>query len=426
MSKSQNNWSQAERHYTEKAAENEKADTSLTVTGLTSGTIYYFRVRTQGDGSSYSAEYGDPSDVVEATTYGFTASVKYQTQAVQGSHPEWGVLDHKYVQVSIAMTVDGDIPSGYKFRLVLNTSETGFQIDSNGQCDWRFRLPNDAKMTDWFMVAGPDTSTQRLVKSFRLARCGLGDAGNSGFRVEGSDSSGNEFLIINSGRIEQAWHRSSNSVTYFVQGSRVNNGKYIINGGTSLDGSGTEVPGLFPASPLSPNPALLEHQNYMGAVKVWNNLLKGRLSLDPAASKTNAGIVIRGYWDTHPANGKDSKCGESIACTHGAGTYPVIGNGQPFWVEAPPRWGDSRKYDPNKSDSENRKNQPKEKTWTDDWLKYTADRDNYQFLPKVLAHEFGHTIGLQHTDVSGNIMSHGTSQVILGSHDRHGAEAIYP
>ena len=108
---------------------------------------------------------------------------------------------------------------------------------------------------------------------------------------------------------------------------------------------------------------------------------------------------------------KDPHCGGYIACVKRAGTYPEIGEGQPFYIEDPPHWE-------HLDDAEE---------WTLNWDDSDKYRLQYQYLPTVLAHEFGHTIGLQHPAGRGpNIMSNVELQLVLGSDDEKGAQAIYP
>lgn len=80
-----------------------------------------------------------------------------------------------------------------------------------------------------------------------------------------------------------------------------------------------------------------------------------------------------------------------MACVYFVGTYPHIGNGQVFVIEDPPRW-------PKDDAGTVRK-------WTTKIAVWQAAPEFNEYLPRVLMHEFGHTLGLGHTAVSGAIMA---------------------
>ncbi len=149
-------------------------------------------------------------------------------------------------------------------------------------------------------------------------------------------------------------------------------------------------------------------------------------------------MVIQGYWDedaggsTYVVDGKeverktksykDPKCGVSIACVIGTGSHPHTGNKQPLWIEDPPHWG----------------NYEDAREWTTDFDESLDFPDDFQYLPAILMHEFGHTIGLGHGTTWKEIMngrirelepcSYAGSQrerCGLSTNDKDGAKAIY-
>lgn len=80
--------------------------------------------------------------------------------------------------------------------------------------------------------------------------------------------------------------------------------------------------------------------------------------------------------------------GASVACTDPADDYPHIGSRQSFWIEDPPHWG----------------HLPDDEEWTIQFSIAAKEEDSFEYLPWVLIHEFGHTIGLGHSAESGTIM----------------------
>ena len=67
-----------------------------------------------------------------------------------------------------------------------------------------------------------------------------------------------------------------------------------------------------------------------------------------ATSSKYLGTLILGYWDEVPdgaisdtdPSGQDVriKCRATVACLYGAGTYPTIGQLEPFCIEEPLHW----------------------------------------------------------------------------------------
>jgi len=168
---------------------------------------------------------------------------------------------------------------------------------------------------------------------------------------------------------------------------------------------------------------------YSSAAGLWNNVTGTKMSLEQAPNNTGPGVIIKGYWDTVPdgvrARGK-TECPTSVACTKGtdASKYPVLSQNQELYIEEPPHW-------PNKEHRE---------TWTLNFIQAMQRSDEFEYLPWILFHEFGHVLGLSDTPGSTNSIMGGqvrdlyppcsgeaTSKGLCGisDYDRNGIRAIY-
>ena len=104
-----------------------------------------------------------------------------------------------------------------------------------------------------------------------------------------------------------------------------------------------------------------------------------------------------------PQTARTPSVGIQLPARFPAGTYPHIGDGQEFWIEDPPRWGDKSKN--------TQSDQPDAKVWTTNFRDFADNTTKYQYLPSVLMHEFGHTLGLQH-GVRGETIMRGATREI--------------
>ena len=316
----------------------------------------------------------------------------------------WGVLHRDRIEIhdSIARTDE------YRFRLGI-PGYPGFQVNRD-TCQWPIPSQASVQWTNWASLRGG---------RIQMVRCGVGTGNSVGISVQvrQEEDSTNYPVFTANLTIPQAWHRNDHQVKYYISG-------------TSQDGITGIGPqpllGLFPSDKPSnipdsyvPNPELLKPRNYSDATGAWNDVNAG-VTISHTISHREADVLIVGYWDPNPGKGDDPKCGGSIACTQGKGIYPHLGDGQPLLIEDPPHWG-------SKKTSE---------IWTTDFYKASQLSSAFEYLPSVLVHEFGHTIGLGHS-LSGDIMSGavrelppcpntpGTSNCGLSDTDKNGAKGIY-
>ncbi len=297
----------------------------------------------------------------------------------QLANSEWGVLDYASVVLREAGFTRTD---GHQLRLRLPAS-TGFE---GGRACPRYPAPTDTTMLEspWVPSGG----------GFFLARCGLGAGATISYEVQVRLGTGGTAasLYTAATTIRRSWHRHDRRVLYFIRGT-------LANG--DIDGEQMFSINLS----RTPHPTLTEPLNYQNAAKAWENVPSGGVTLDRLLSGSSRDVIISGYWE--PGIGIKDQCGGSVACTYGAGTYPHLGNGQVFVIEDPPRWpGEGRKE------------------WTTSFTDAQNMGDKLEYLPWVLMHEFGHTLGLGHSP-DGNAIMGGANQTGLGDTDIGGLKATY-
>ena len=163
---------------------------------------------------------------------------------------------------------------------------------------------------------------------------------------------------------------------------------------------------MFPANAgMTPSEALTTALNYQNAAKAWQNVPASGVTLDRLLIGSSPDVVISGYWD--PGAGNEDDCTGSVACVFPVGTYPHLGNGQVFLIEDPPRWPRGG-----------------EKEWTIDFQDALDMRDKLEYLPRVLMHEFGHTLGLGHS-ADGDAIMGGKRRAGISNTDAQGLRATY-
>ena len=242
----------------------------------------------------------------------FNAPILYEGRPIETGH--WGVLHSADVTIQFTANATANI-ADYEFKLDLNSSETGFHVNSGtGRCT----PSTGATDTGWFTVR-----FVVIMNVFALTRCGLGDVTNSGMVLKARPIAGGaEFTVTSTGSIPQGWHRSDRQVYYSVDLA-------------TLSGS---RPSYVPST--------YQHERTMTemviprAARSWNSAVGWTiLGTIPPHLVLSAvlDVTIKGAW-------YGTECRkDALGCTSpGEGTYPHIGS-QTLWISYPPK-GTQRAY----------------------------------------------------------------------------------
>ncbi len=357
---------------------------SGTPTAAANRTTYIYTATDEDEDTAQISVYVTVFDIGETVVEGGVARPLLEST--------WGVLGYHTVVLREGTISRTD---GHQLRLRIPAG-AGFQFGQT--CTWPAAAPTDTTMLE--------SSWLPSNYGFHVVRCALG--GGDAVRVEVQARLGDggmpAVLYHATMNIKHSWHRNDHTVAYYIRGTSVTT-IHGVTVGTSITGVTTDTQeGLFPASTSTPHPALTAPANYASAANAWANVRARRVTVTPATAEAGADVVIEGYWDPHPAA---DRCGGSVACTYPAGTYPHIGDGQPFLIEDPPRWDGG----------------PQE-VWTISLADWNGDRDMYEYLPYVLMHEFGHTLGLGEGADGDDIMG-GARRRDLSDGDAKGLRATY-
>ena len=260
------------------------------------------------------------------------------------------------VQVSAHSSINID---EYEFRLKVNPGDTGFYAVHNNSLHCSPTRPGDA-VTDWY---------QTDVFYPQLIRCGVGLVTNSGFEVEAQrrGTTGRGFRIQQTRNVTQAWHQEDGRVTYSVDFSAINEGTRPVWVDASYFDSDDSALGV-------------------SAVATATKALEGHIGDVFSENDSSYEMTIKPAWIF------SGVCGlwTAIACVKPQSNVysgPHM-NAQEMWFIYPPRGRLRHKttgvvYVPE---------------WTDDPKKINNPdlQGVYHSINAVMAHEFGHTLGLTH------------------------------
>ena len=285
------------------------------------------------------------------------------------SHTRWSLFDwsdphHASSTRTVTLEVGLDDPndtttnlSDWQFRVHTIPAATGFRVMrgyGNQSRDCTHMGP-DSTYTDWTL----STTTE-----LRLIRCGMGTQSGAFkmyARYRNDPNPIREFLIDQSWNIPRAWHQEDGQVAYTIDVARPSQGSR---------------PNTVPSGHYDS-----DMKNMIGASV---RKAAGELNLDVKLgtfTETGDDVTVKTFWRTN------SPCDheEEIACFESfKGTYPHL-DPSTIWIRLPPGTPEittAGAVTEWTSDS-NRINDP-------------ADRDRYFYLPWVMAHEFGHSLGALH------------------------------
>ena len=276
---------------------------------------------------------------------------------------DWGVPYEHYVAVRIV----GHDLDDFEFNLFTNPQGTGFYVNMAGPgCS-----PQGSSSTDWFKVKGvrvvqpggpPPTQivTEQATHNVYLVRCNIGDVVNTGMALLGRRiTDRREFTVMSTGDIEQAWHRTPRSVKYNFQLHRPVGDRpdYIPARGHDVDDKG--------------------RTGFDLAVKEWHRHIGPDHFIERGSGQD---VEVWAYW--HPAGYCDVFRDDALACVavddregKRPSVAPHIGD-QIIWIPFPPA-GDGT-------------------IWTNDLKDAQNEPHVKYYLPNIMLHELGHTVGMGH------------------------------
>lgn len=290
----------------------------------------------------------------------------------------WGILDHPNLKLAGPPTqVDRNM---FEFRIKA-PSGTGLQANRNS-CTW----PTSAQ--PWPNEYSPWVQASQTIPA---VLCGISDEVTELQTWVRHRPSGREFVTpAYSSIMRQSWHRADNQVTY----------------------------GL--ADPLVPDIQLFQAELTIYTLSItsgktaWNNTNSG-ITFTNLQNSATADVVVEGYVTSN--RDTNDKCRGSVACTVNLDpddtvnrNYPHLA-GQKLYFERPPIWNTVQ---PDMTVLIN------EQIWTN--LESLKNDSDYEYMPGIMAHEFGHTAGLGHSSIVTDVMWGGDE---LSLNDIEAMKSIY-
>ena len=262
----------------------------------------------------------------------------------------WQVLEYRGVRIRSGIT-----SSQVRARI---PASTGFQVDSDS-CTWPH--PTTANWSAWVWEGGRPT----------IVRCALGDGGTARIDIQVQERTRQGTIVHDltvAMTIPEALHRADNQVRYY------------------LPPASELFPAAKPAhlSSYPHNPLLHSPTVYVSAWTPWTRVVPGMVGIGSVAPSSTADVIVMGYWNPNPGPGSDRYCKNSAACVVTYRTDSHLTKAT-LYIEDPPNFGSSLIP----------------KRWLLSYSDWDSDRETYAYLPGVLMHEFGHTLGLRDTRAGG-------------------------
>ena len=222
---------------------------------------------------------------------------------------------------------------------------------------------------NWATWPRQSSSWQSWSSQIQLVRCGVGD-GTSSVTVKVRNTRHAYEWVAATIPIDQSWHRAANRVTFAVATPLVQN-----------------------AVPLPARVTMMEGSINAGAT-AWNSASVGVRfgKLLSPSNPDSADLIVQGL--STQSSSFDDKCAgtnnyvNAVACVIPAGSYPHLGK-ESLYFEYPPQ-ASSGRY---------------EWTRTLGQIGRQPNGTINLYMPMYMAHEFGHSAGLEHPNTGTDVMS---------------------
>ena len=252
----------------------------------------------------------------------------------------------------------------------------------NPVCDWSSKSGSFWE-TEWFTANEYKNLNPVNYPQFLVVNCGIWTSAPHWEIILEIKGEIQPPLQVTVPRASQ-WHVSDHEITYVV------------------DSSGEDALAFFT---VNGQPSIDANSAVNNAAAAWQSELdKEKIGfVFKAVSGNSYDLIIKGY---SGSKDDDPHCRISIACVLSppSSAFPHL-PAQTMYVEYKPIW----KY---KSDKE----------WTENYNQALRRGESYEYVPRILMHELGHTAGLGHSQFEKDLM---WTNLTLSSSDINGMKYIY-